>query len=178
MEVCSDNKEILNNVGLQLKILYDLVKERKQLRKIQDTMTRIDKDLNKVGENILDIDDTIGKMSITLDELKEESKNISTAVVADPKTGRISMMKSYEKLKRRHRMYTKKLAYYCHLYHVLEHQIKAQRLANEMKRDGFESLDFPSLTEEEMDGFNVKREAMKIGPHFGKILQDFANSKN
>ena len=173
MQVCSESKEILNHVGLQLKILYDLVKERKDLRRIQKVMTSIDNDLNTVGEKILDIDDTIGKMSVTLDELKEEAKHIETSVVADPKTGRIQMSASYDKLKRRHRKYNSKLAYYCHLYHVLEHQIAAQKLANEMAKEGFNDGDMMALVDDELMETKRKREAMKVGPHFGKLLTKF-----
>jgi hypothetical protein len=177
MEVCSENKEILNHVGLQLKVLYDLVKERKNLRKIQDVMTRIDNDLNKVGENILDLDDTIGKMAVTLEELKEEAKHIHTSIVADPSTGKILMSHSYDKLKRRHRKYLKKLNYYCHLYHVIEHQIAAQKLANEMAREGFIDGDEFNFLEEDIESVKMRRDAMKIGPHFNKLLQEFSNSK-
>ena len=177
MEVCADAKESLNHASMQLRMLSTVLYEGRNYVRANELMDRIMSDLDKAGEKILDIDDTIGKMSITLEELKEENEHIKTSAPAVSMTDEVTPSMMHGKLTRKHHMYSKKLAYYCHLYSVLKHQMEAQRLANEMRREGFESLEFMPSIEGEIGDYTGKREAMKIGPHFGKILQDFANTK-
>ena len=74
MEVCADAKELLNHASMQLKMLSTVLYEGRNYVRANELMDRIMSDLDKAGEKILDIDDTIGKMSITLEELKEENE--------------------------------------------------------------------------------------------------------
>ena len=119
----------------------------------------------------MEIDETIGNLSITLNVLKEEGKLIATSVVADPTTHRVSLSKSYATLMRRYKYYKKKLLYYCHLHTVLVHQIEAQRLANELKKLGLAADDF-DYEDNEAEKLLNRRKAVKAGPHINKLLND------
>lgn len=169
IESCITNKDKLNNVGLHLGTLRKLVRERKENDKIERYMSLIDAELTQIGESIIDIDETIGNLSITLNELKEEGKRIVTSVVIDHTTGEMNLSRSYDVLLRRYNLFSKKLEYYCHQHAVLVHQIEAQRLANDMRGMGFEPIEF-----EDTD-IDTKRKATRLGPRINKLLDDFVN---
>lgn len=175
VNTCVVNKDKLSNVALNLNTLRVLVHERNDKRKIQHYMTIVDNELNEIGESILDIDDAIGKLSITLNELQEEGALLASTstIVADPNTGKVSMTQSLESLYRRYKRYQRKLEYYCHVHASLKHQIEAQRIANDIRRMGFDPFEFG----DEGDKVKMRKEAMKVGPHFSKLLDDLVNER-
>lgn len=168
MTECADTQDKLNNVALHLRTLDVLVKDRKVTKRIQQMVSLVDTELSDVGEDLIAIDNDVAIMRNMLADLEAEHKVVDTGVVADPTTGRISVMKSYNFLKQRFLNYNRRLQYLCHLKAITAHKIEAQKLANEMGKMGIEPLDFDD---------EKNTQTQKAGPHINRLLRDYLNNK-
>lgn len=173
--LCQKDKDLLNTVEQYLRAAKPLLDTGTDKPRIKKLIMASEDHLDTVGEDLLKLDEMIGKLAVTLEELKEEHKNIKmvTSIIADPKTGRVKAKESFAQLVRRHRKYSKKLEYYCHLYMTLHHQVESQRLANEMKREGYDGFDDILVDDDEM----LVRKAVKAGPHVNRMLENFISKK-
>lgn len=173
MDLCQKDKDLLNTVAQYLNTAKPLLDNGTDKPKIKKLIMASEDHLDEVGADLIKLDEMIGKLAVTLNELKERHARIivKTAIVADPVTGRIKAKDTYDQLARRHKKFSKKLEYYCHLYMTLHHQVESQRLANEMKEEGYDGFDDLFVDDEKM----LERKAIRAGPHVNRMLRGFVN---
>lgn len=179
MNICRKDTDLLKTIKLYLTTVKPLIETKSQKGRAVKLLLAADDGLEEVRKDLEKLDKVVSNLTDTLNELKKENMNteskVHTSKVINLKTGKPSAKKTLEELGWRHEKFSKILSYYCHLYMHLHHQIEGQRLANEMKRDGYDGFDGMDTDDSEEE--QLKRKAVVAGPHVRKMLQDFVNNK-
>jgi hypothetical protein len=155
-EICERSREKLNSVGLHFSAMSKLTSQTK----IDAYTEEIETTLDSIGQDILELDDVIGRLSATLNQL-QIAHTINTGAA----------FSSTNALKRRYELFKKRVAYYCHVRMVLIHQIEAQKLANDLQELGVEMSDDGSDSGSDDE---LKQKAMLAGPHVSRMLRNLA----